>query len=82
MARSEGSRSSRDNLMSGDLTELVKECYNTWKRAKELLERLEEIAVRKRLDEYRAVDPYLSTWYDDAFEPLWSLEDKEYIEFR
>lgn len=68
--------------MSEDIVELVKECCNTWKRAEELLEKLEEIAIKKCLDEHSAVDPYLSTWYDDAFEPLWSLEDRGYVEFR
>jgi len=61
---------------------LVEECYRAWRRAGELLENLEEIAVRDCLDRYRPGHPDLSWFYDDQFEPLWTLEDEGYLRFR
>jgi len=61
---------------------LVEECYRAWRRAGELLEKLEEIAVRNCLDRCRPGHPDLSWFYDDQFEPLWTLEDEGYVRFR
>jgi hypothetical protein len=61
---------------------LVEECYRAWRKAGELLEKLEEIAVRDCLDRYRPGHPDLSWFYDDQFEPLWTLEDEGYVRFR
>jgi hypothetical protein len=65
-----------------NVASLVEECYRAWRRAGELLDKLEEIAVRNCLDRYRPGHPDLSWFYDDQFEPLWRLEDEGYVRFR
>ena len=60
----------------------VEGCYRAWRRALELLGKLEEIAVRDCLDRYRPGHPDISWFYDDQFEPLWTLEDEGYVRFR
>ncbi len=72
---------SSKGLEAEDIAKIVEECYRSWRRAEEMLERLFDIAVKEHLDRYREIDPDLSAWYDDEFEPLWDLEDKGYVRF-
>jgi hypothetical protein len=83
MIRSEEtSKDDENKILREDVASLVDECYKTWRKAEELLSRLEMIAVTNCLDRYRDQHPDLSWFYDDEFMPLWTLEDKGYVRFR
>jgi hypothetical protein len=73
-------------MVAGDevsrVASLVEECYRAWRRAVELLEKLEEVAVRECLGRHVPSHPDLSWFYDDQFEPLWTLGDEGYVRFR
>jgi len=49
-----------NKILREDVASLVDECYKTWRKAEELLGRLEMIAVTNCLDRYRDQHPDLS----------------------